>query len=127
MIELRGWLVVPGAPRLTAVARHNRALIAAENHPPRLVRINPEFVIVIASGRPFERGKRLPSVVRLVGCGVRDVHSVRVCGLHADFPEVPPALPDAPVIRNPLPSLPPPASTQHPAFPAIPDHLNPPR
>src|SRR5712692_315343 len=54
VIELRRRLVEPGAPSVAAVARYNRCLIAAENHPPRLVGINPQLVVVVAPGRTFE-------------------------------------------------------------------------
>src|SRR2546427_199668 len=36
MVELPCWLVEPGTPCFSAVARHDRALIAAENHPARI-------------------------------------------------------------------------------------------
>ena len=127
VIELRGWLVEPGAPRLTAVARYDRSLVAAENHPPRLIGINPQFVIVVAPGRAFESCERLPSVARLVSCGIRDVHNVWILGIHADFSEIPPALPDAPVIRNALPTLPTVVRTIEPALLGIHDQINPPR
>src|SRR6266852_9478182 len=53
VIELPRRLVVPGTPTLAAVARHDSALVAAENHSPRLVGINPTFVVVVSPGRPF--------------------------------------------------------------------------
>src|ERR1700682_3615643 len=127
VIELRRRLVVPGTPSLAAVARHDRALVAAENHPPRLVGINPKFVVVVSPGRPFECRERLPSVTRLVGSGVRDVHGVRVFGIQADFAEVPPALPEAPVIRYALPTLPAVVRTKEPALLGVHDQINPPR
>ena len=126
VIELRRWLVVPGAPRLTAVARHDRALVAAENHPPRLIGINPKLVIVVSARRTLERRECLSSVARLVGRGVRDIHSVRIFGIHADFPEVPPALPNPPVIRNALPTLPAVVRTKEPALLGVRDQINPP-
>src|SRR6267154_1803263 len=127
VIELRRWLVEPGTPSFTAVARHNRSLVATENHPPRLIGINPQFVIVVAPGRAFESCKRLPSVARLVSCGVRNIDSVRILGVHAELSEVPPAPPDAPVSRNPLPTLPAVVRTKKPAFLGIQDQINSPR
>src|SRR6266851_21002 len=97
VIQLRRWLVVPGTPRLAAVARYNRALVAAESHSSRLVRINPKFVVVVSSGRAFECSESLSSVARLVSCGVRQVDGVGVLRIHADFSEIPPAPPDPPV------------------------------
>src|SRR2546430_12710018 len=57
----RSWLVVPRTPRHTAVARHDGPLVAAENHTPGLIGINPQFVVVVATGRPLERRKCLRS------------------------------------------------------------------
>src|SRR5712692_10420138 len=127
VIELPSRLIEPGAPRLAAVARNNRALIATKNHPPRLVGINPKFVVVVAPRRAFECGERLTSVMRLISCGVRDEHSIGVLRIHNDFPEVPTALPDAPVIRNTLPTLPAVVRTKQPALLGVHDQINPPR
>src|SRR5216683_5832906 len=127
VIELRRWLVEPGTPRLTAIAGHNRSLVATENHPPRLIGINPQLVIVVASGRDFERCKRLPTVARLVSCGVRNIDSVRILGVHAELSEIPSAPPDAPVSRNPLPTLPAVVRTKKTAFLGIHDQINSPR
>ena len=127
VIELPRWLVVPRTPRFTPIARHDRPLIAAENHPPRLIGINPQLVIVVPARRAFKCHERLPTVVRLVGCSVRDVHGVRVFGIHADFPEIPPALPDAAVIRNALPVLPTVVRAKEPALLGVHDQINPPR
>ena len=100
MVELPCWLVEPGTPCFSAVARHDRALIAAENHPARLVRIDPKFVVVIASRSALECRERFPSVMRLVSRSVRNIHCVGVFGIHAGFPEIPTALPDSPIVRN---------------------------
>src|SRR5713226_5640687 len=127
VIELPSRLIEPGTPSLAAVARNNRALIATKNHPPRLVGINPKFVVVVAPRRAFECGKRLTSVMRLISCGVRDEHSIGVLRIHTDFPEVPTALPDAPVIRNTLPTLPAVVRTKQPALLGVHDQINPPR
>src|SRR5713226_8407308 len=127
MIELPSGLVEPGTPSLTAVARYNRSLVAAENHSPRLVGINPQLVVIVAPGRTFESCKRLPSIARLVRCGIGDVHRIGIFGIHADFSEVPPALPDAPVIRNALPTLPAVVRSIEPALLGIHDQINPPR
>src|SRR6266851_6720722 len=127
VIELRRWLVEPGTPRFTSVARHNRSLVATENHPPRLIGINPQFVIVVAPGRAFESCKRLPSVARLIGCSIWDVHGVRILRIHAELSEIPPALPDAPVSRNPLPTLAAVVRTKKPALLGIHNQINPPR
>src|SRR5437016_14411548 len=127
VIELPCWLVEPRAPRLTAVARYDRALVTAQNHPPRLIRINPQFVIVVAARCASERRERFPSVMRFVRRGVRNVYRVRVFRIHADFPEIPSALPDTPVIRNALPALPRVIRTKQPTFLCVHDQINSPR
>src|SRR5437016_4249478 len=98
VIELRRWLVVPRAPRLAAVARHNRALVAAENHPPRLIGIDPQLMIIVASRSAPEGLKSSPTITRLVDCRIWQINDVRILGINADLTEVPPALPDSPVI-----------------------------
>src|SRR5260370_8912419 len=65
--------------------------------------------------------------MRLISCGVRDEHSIGVLRIHSDFPEVPTALPDAPVIRNTLPTLPAVVRTQQPALLGVHDQITPPR
>src|SRR5215204_4597695 len=54
MINLRGWLVVPRAPCGCAVKCNDRALIAGEDHASRIVRLNPEFLIVVSPGRTVD-------------------------------------------------------------------------
>src|SRR5260370_24142974 len=127
MIELRCWLVVPGAPRLAAIARHDRSLIAADCHPQRLVGIDPQFMVIVSAGRATERFKSFPCVTRFVSRSVRQIDDVRILRVHADFSEVPPALPAAPVIRNTLPILPAVVGAKEPALLGVDDQVNSPR
>ena len=48
MIELAGRLVVPAAPGLAAVERHQRALVDAEDAPVGILRVDPQSVEVVA-------------------------------------------------------------------------------
>src|SRR5260370_17257864 len=125
VIQLRRWLVVPRTPGLAAVARYDRPLIAAESHSPRLVGINPQFVVVVSSRRAFECGEGPSAVTRLVRCGIRDVHGIRIFGIHANFSEVPPSPPNPPAVRNALPALSAAVRTMEPALLRIHDQRNP--
>src|SRR6185436_9373556 len=50
VIDLRCRLVVPGTPRYRAIDSDNGALVAGDNHSLRIVRIDPELVIIVAAG-----------------------------------------------------------------------------
>src|SRR5712692_6639348 len=78
VIKLSGRLVVPGTPRLSAVHSHDCALIAAERHSLRIVGIDPELMIIVATGRSFNRRPLLAAVRRSVNGRVRDVNDVRI-------------------------------------------------
>src|SRR5262249_38280625 len=51
MIQLRCRLVIPRAPALAAVHSDDRALIRAEQNDLRIVRIDPNILIIVATGR----------------------------------------------------------------------------
>ena len=51
MIELCGWLVVPGAPGLAAVEADGSALIRSENHAVGILGIDPDLVVIVTAGR----------------------------------------------------------------------------
>src|SRR6185437_11212493 len=51
VIKLPCRLVVPGAPCLPAIPRHDHALIASQNHSLRAVRVYPQLVIIVAARR----------------------------------------------------------------------------
>ena len=103
MIELADGLVVPRAPGPAAVAGDERALVAAQNHALGLVGIDPQFVIVIATGRAFPGMEGHSAVTRDVGGGVHHIDGVGIFRIHAHFPEIPAASPDAMVGGTALP------------------------
>ncbi len=78
VIELAGRLVVPGAPRLAAVERHDRALIGSEQDDVGVVGIDPAVLIVLAARRAFEGRPRLAAVNRLPRHRARDDHDVGI-------------------------------------------------
>ena len=104
VVELRGWLVVPGAPALPAIHRDDRALVGGDDHPPRVVGIDPEPVIVVASRRPLERKERLPPVGRAIQRDAAREDDVGVLRIDRHAAEVPAPIPDAFVGRCPLPA-----------------------
>src|SRR5215471_8304808 len=62
VIELRGGLVVPGAPSLASIHAHAHALIAAKEQSLGIGRVDPESVIVIASGSALDGLKGLAAI-----------------------------------------------------------------
>src|SRR6185437_1855597 len=52
--HLPGRLIVPRAPRLTAVHGDRRALVAADQDDVRVVRVDPNAVVVVAARRAFD-------------------------------------------------------------------------
>ena len=81
MIELSDRLVVPVAPRLSAVERHARALIGAEQHALAVRRIDPHAVIVFAARGALEHGERVAAVGRAIERHADDVHDVGILGI----------------------------------------------
>ena len=82
VVERRGRLREPGAPRLAAVQRDDGALVDDEQHDVRVVRIPPDVLVVVAAGRALERHERLAAVGRLVADDVGDDQRVGVLGMH---------------------------------------------
>src|SRR5262249_12545617 len=72
-IDLRRRLIQPRRPGRMfgqAVDADYRALVAAENHPITVVRVDPELVIVVAARRSLERlAERAAAVARAIDAG----------------------------------------------------------
>src|SRR5215472_3313699 len=105
VIELRGWLVVPAAPAAAAVHAHAGALIAAEDHPLRIGRIDPHGVIVIAAGSTLDGDKSFSRVGGAVDGNIGDVNRVRVFGIDIQLAEVPHATANARISSGAQPGL----------------------
>src|SRR6185295_7224575 len=88
VIELRGWLVIPRAPRLSAVDGDDRALIARNQNYPGVVGIDPDGVIIIAAGRSAKSCPVLTRVSRTPGDYVRAVNNVGALRISLDLGEV---------------------------------------
>jgi hypothetical protein len=95
VIDLRGGLVVPGAPGLCAVDGDDRALIAGEDHTVSIFGIDPELMIVITAGRALDGDPCLAGVEGHVGGCVDVVCAVGVRGVDGDLAEVPATAPEA--------------------------------
>jgi hypothetical protein len=120
VVELRGRLVVPAAPRLAAVDADDRPLVGGEDHHVGAVGVDPDPLVVVAPRRAAKGRERLPAVRRLPGHDRGDEDRVGVRRVHAHLGRVvrardharvgvdaPPALPG--VVRavdtGPLPRL----------------------
>src|SRR3989442_168198 len=93
VIELRRGLVVPAAPRLAAVDGDDGALIAGDEDDARIAGIDPDAMVVVATGRPAEGGERLSAVAGLPRDDVGDVDDIRVAGIDLHLVEVAVAAP----------------------------------
>src|SRR5215472_598673 len=88
-IEFSGWLVVPRAPRFTAVHGDRRALIGSQNHSSWIRRIDPHGMVIVSPGRSFD-GCEIPSpVCRSVEILQWYVHQVRILRVHKNLAHVP--------------------------------------
>ena len=96
VIERRGRLREPRAPRLAAVQRDHRALVDDQQHDVRIVRVPPDVLVVVAARCALERHERLAAVGRLVADDVSDDQRVWILRVHVRHDFVDPA--DRPLI-----------------------------
>src|SRR5262249_51278583 len=89
VIELRGGLVVPAAPGSATIHGNTGSLVAAKNHAPRVVGIDPHCVVVVATGSALDGNKRLARVGGAVNGNVRNPHGVWIFGININFAEIP--------------------------------------
>ena len=78
VIELRGRLVVPGAPGFAAVDGDGRALIGGEDNDFGILGIDPDGVVVVAAGSAFDGGEGCAGVGGAVGGSVGDIDDVLI-------------------------------------------------
>src|SRR4029077_8467038 len=83
VIELRCRLVVPGAPGAPSVHADNRALVADEQNNLRIVRVDPDVLVVIATRRAFESGPGFGAIRRAPGHDAGAIDNIRI--LWIDF------------------------------------------
>src|SRR5207247_8745119 len=121
-IELRGGLVLERGPALAAVHGDRRATVVRLGHPQRIVRVDPEVVVVAVrrrDGRP-----RLPAVFRLVESDVDDVDAVGIFGISIDARVVPGALAEVAAVAGLGPRLAAAARAEHAAFVRLDDGVD---
>ena len=106
MVELRGRLVVPAAPRFAAIHCDDRALIGGDHHDVRVVRVDPDAVVVVSAGGTADHRPCDTRVGRLPRDDAAAVHDVGVLRIHLHLGEVRPAIVHAHVIRRFAPRLP---------------------
>src|SRR5260221_4222782 len=105
VIELRGRLVIPAAPGAAGVHAYACALIAAKNHTLWIAGINPESVIVVASGRALDRDKSLSSIGGAIDGDIGDVDGVGIFRVDIKFAEIPQPAANARISPGAKPSL----------------------
>ena len=76
VIKLRGRLVIPRAPARAAVHRDDRALVAPEQNDLRIVRIDPDVLIIVAAGRAAPAVPGLAAVGRFPADHARGINDV---------------------------------------------------
>src|SRR5580692_6582250 len=105
VIELRGGLVVPGAPGFAAVDGGGGALVCGEQNNSRIFGIDPDGVIVVAAGSAFDGGKIHAAIAGAIGGSVADINDVRIFGRDAHPGEIGAASPDALFMIDALPAF----------------------
>src|SRR5215472_5974545 len=89
MVDLLGGLIVPGAPRRTAIERDDGALVEAEQNALAIRGIDPHLLRVVAAGRTLEAGEGVAAVSRFVARRVDRIDNVRVLRVDVDAAVVP--------------------------------------
>src|SRR6266702_5995559 len=82
VIELRGWLIVPTAPRRAAIHADDRALIGAERDDLRMFCADPDALVIVAARRSFESHKCFSAVRGFPRRGIRNVNHLRIVRRH---------------------------------------------
>ena len=105
MVKLGGGLVVPGAPRLAAIEADGGSLIRSENHAGGIFRVDPDLVVVVASGRAANDGDGLAAIFGAVERDVGHIDDVRILRIDGDSAEIPGTAREARVSVGESPSV----------------------
>ena len=103
VIELRRRLIVPRAPALPPVDRDHRALVGHEQHQCGIVRVDPEPLVVVATGCPAHALPCDTGIGALPSDDVRRIHRAGIARVHRERREVVAAAVDAIVARRARP------------------------
>src|SRR5260370_17582624 len=82
VINLRRWLVVPRTPGHSAVNGYDRALIARQNHSLGIAGIDPELMIIVATGSTLDRRPRFPPIPHPINRRFHHIDGIRVHSLN---------------------------------------------
>src|SRR6266851_3013555 len=88
VIELCGWLVVPGTPSLPAVHTNGGALIHGESDDLWVLRIDPDGVIVITAGRSLDGSKADAAIGGAISGDIGDIDCALVFGINPHTGEI---------------------------------------
>src|SRR4029079_5034303 len=86
VVELPRRLVVPAAPGSAPVDGNHRSLVACGGDVIRVLRVDPDEMVVVAAGRAFQDLEGLPSVGRAANRLAGHVHDVGTDGIGRDPP-----------------------------------------
>src|SRR5208282_3179484 len=95
VIKLRGWLVVPSAPGGAAIHADRRSLIGAQRHDLRILRTDPDVLVIVTARRALEADKRFPPIRGLPGGRVGHIDHVGIVWRNGNTHSARPAPADA--------------------------------
>src|SRR5690242_17095808 len=82
VIELRGRLVVPGTPGFAAVDSERGALVDTEQDDLWIEGIDPDAMVIVATGRAFDGCEILAAIGGAIGRSVGDVDDIGIARIH---------------------------------------------
>src|SRR6185369_16537447 len=103
MVELRRRLIHDVGPRRAVVGRDRGAAIIAIHHASRILRIDPESVIVAM--RSAKRCESLAAVYGAIAGSIEDVNDVRIFGIGEEVCVVPGALTELAIVGGLRPGI----------------------
>ena len=106
MVELGSGLVVPRAEGLPSIHRDDGTLVRRERDDLRIVRVNPDALVVISAWCAPPRREGVSAIGGLPGDDVRRIDDVGVLGVDLDLVEVTVPTPDPRIGVDPNPTLP---------------------
>src|ERR1035438_5737323 len=105
VIELRGRLVIPGTPGLAAIHADGRALVESDGDDVGVFGIDPDRVVVVASGSTFYGGEIFPPIGRTIGRGVGDINLIFISRIDAHAAKIIAAPVDTLLVVHLLPAF----------------------
>src|SRR6185369_15796546 len=103
MVELRRRLIHDIGPSRAVVGRDRSAAIIAIHHASRILRIDPESVVVAM--RSAKGGERLAAIYGAIAGSIEDVNDVRIFGIGEEVRVVPGALAELAIVGGQRPGI----------------------